>query len=176
MRDTTHGMETVMGKRKRMALVLVLLATAALLSIASPAMAAGSVQISGQTSAATCDAPPEGYEDFTDYAFAIDGDLVGCVYGQITIARFHEGSGTYQERANEVFTGYWNGQHGTVEMTENYTAKAGSDSATGLYFARCKHPIVAGTGTGVLEGVTGRLDFKDDVDAGTAEYKGHLRW
>lgn len=165
-----------MGKRKTTTLTLALLAAAALLSVASPAMAAGSIQVSGQTADALCDAPPAGYESYTDYAFAIEGDLAGCVYGQITVARFHEGSGAYQERANEVFTGYWNGQHGTVEMIENYTAKAGADNATGLYFARCKHPIVAESGTGVFDGVTGRLDFKDDTDAGTAAYTGHLRW
>jgi hypothetical protein len=176
MRDTSLGMESVMGKRKRMALLLVLLAVATVLSVASPAMAAGAMQVSGQTSDADCDTPPAGYEAYTDYAFGIEGDLVGCIYGQITVARFHEGSGTYQEVANEVFTGYWNGVHGTVEMTENYTAKAGADNATGLYFARCKHPIVAGSGTGSLTGVTGRLDFKDDTDAGTADYTGHLRF
>jgi len=28
-------------------------------------------------------------------------------------------------------------------------------------FGRCQHPIVAGSGTGMFEGVTGRLDYKD---------------
>lgn len=163
-----------MGKRKRAALVLVVLATAALLSVASPALASGSIQVSGATTSATCDAPPAGFEGY-DYAFGIDGDLVGCVYGVITLARFHEGSGTYQEVADEVFVGYWNGQHGTIEMTENYTAKVGADNATGLYFARCKHPFVTGSGTGVFTGASGRLDFKDDTDAGTADYTGHIR-
>jgi len=165
-----------MGKRKRMALTLALLAGAALLSVASPAMAAGSTQVSGQIGGASCDAPPAGYEAYVDYSFAIEGSLEGCVHGEVTIARFHEGSGTYQERANEVFTGYWNGQHGTFEMIENYTAKAGADNVTGLYFARCKHPIVTGSGMGAFEGVSGRLDFKDDTVAGTAAYTGHLRW
>ena len=165
-----------MRERKRTALALALLATAAMLSVAAPAMAAGAIQVSGDTAAATCDAPPAGYEAYTDYSFAIDGDLTGCVYGQITVARFHEGSGTYQEVANEVFTGYWNGQHGTLEMIENYTAKAGADNLTGLYFARCKHPIVTDSGTGVFYGVSGRLDFKDDTSVGTAAYTGHLRW
>lgn len=163
-----------MSTRKGTALILALLTTAALLIVGSPAMAAGSIQVSGQTADVTCDTPPEGFEAY-DYAFAIEGDLTGCVYGIITVARFHEGSGTYQEVADEIFDGYWNGEHGTVEMTENYTAKAGADNLTGLYFARCKHPFVAGSGTGVFDGATGRLDFKDDTDAGTAEYKGHVR-
>jgi hypothetical protein len=29
---------------------------------------------------------------------------------------------------------------------------------------------------GDFEGVTGRFDIKDDLDAGNFPYKGHLRW
>jgi hypothetical protein len=39
---------------------------------------------------------------------------------------------------------------------------------------RCQHPITAGSGTGAFAGVTGRLDFKDDVDKATFYYHGHL--
>jgi hypothetical protein len=39
-----------------------------------------------------------------------------------------------------------------------------------------QHPIVEGSGTGILEGVTGRLYFKDDVEAGTFPYRGHLQF
>ena len=41
---------------------------------------------------------------------------------------------------------------------------------------RCQHPIVAGTGTGVFEGVTGRLDFKDVVEIPNYSYRGHFKF
>jgi hypothetical protein len=45
----------------------------------------------------------------------------------------------------------------------------------GAIFERCQHPIVEGSGTGIYEGVSGRLDFRNDVEAGNYPYKGHLR-
>jgi hypothetical protein len=45
----------------------------------------------------------------------------------------------------------------------------------GVIFERCQHPIVEGSGAGIYEGVSGRLDFKNDVEAGNYPYKGHLR-
>jgi hypothetical protein len=143
--------------------------------LASPALAAGATQVAGTIDGGPCDTPPAGFESY-DYAFPVAGDLDGCVYGVITIGRGHP-SGTYQERADEVFVGSYGSHVGTFEMTENFTAKEDPDNTvTGLFFARCKHPIKAGTGTGDFEGVTGRLDFKDDTVAGTTTYTGHLRW
>lgn len=137
--------------------------------------AAGATQVSGSIDGGPCDSPPAGFSGY-DYSFPVAGDLDGCIYGVITTARYHEGSGTYQEVADEVFVGTYGDLAGSFEMIERYTAKDGADNVTGLYFARCKHPIKAGTGTGDFVGVTGRLDFKDDTDAGTAAYKGHLRF
>ncbi len=58
-------------------------------------------------------------------------------------------------------------------MTEFFTAKF---TETGdQVFGRCQHPLVDGSGTGDFEGISGRLDFKDDVEAGTVDYRGHLR-
>jgi hypothetical protein len=34
--------------------------------------------------------------------------------------------------------------------------------------------MVKGSGEGVFEGATGRLDFKDDVSVGNFPYRGHL--
>ena len=45
----------------------------------------------------------------------------------------------------------------------------------GEIFGRCQHPIVPGSGTDIYEGVTGRLDFKDNIEAGNFPYRGHLR-
>ncbi len=155
---------------------LALAAAAAVLVLAPAGVAGagGATQISGTTNDNVCDSPPDGFGT-VDYVIPITGDLDGCVYGSVTSSREHP-SGTYQEVADEVFVGSWNGEEGTFEMTENFTAKYGADTLTGAYFGRCKHPIVTGSGTGVFEGVSGRLDFKDDVDAGTADYRGHLRF
>ncbi len=135
-------------------------------ALSTPVSAGGATQVGGTISAFDCNAMPN------DYAFRIDGSLEGCVYGTITESRSHP-SGTYQEVADEIFVGTYNGEYGTFEMTEFYTEKR-VDGV--LVFARCKHPIVTGSGTGVFEGVSGRLDFKDDVVAGTSVYKGHLRF
>jgi hypothetical protein len=43
-------------------------------------------------------------------------------------------------------------------------------------FGRCQHPIVNGSGEGVFSGVTGRLDMKDDIEAGNYPYRGHLKF
>ena len=43
-------------------------------------------------------------------------------------------------------------------------------------FGRCQHPIVAGSGTGVFNGVTGQMNFKDDIEAGNFPYRGQLRF
>ncbi len=43
-------------------------------------------------------------------------------------------------------------------------------------FGRCQHPIQDGSGEGVFAGVTGRLDFKDNVETGDLPYRGHLRF
>lgn len=135
-------------------------------ALSSPALAAGANQVSGTISAFDCN------EIESDYAFRINGSLEGCVYGTITESRSHP-SGTYQEVADEIFIGTYNDEEGTFKMTEFYTEKR-VDGV--LVFARCKHPIVTGSGTGVFDGVSGRLDFKDDVVAGTSAYKGHLRY
>ena len=157
------------------------LAMASMLLVgATPAGANGATQVSGATSGEIeCPGPPEGFGT-ADYVIPIDGDLTGCIYGVITEARCHPG-GTYQEVADEIFVKDGD-PSSTFELTEFYTAKfdfgepCDFGTIEGQQFGRCKHPIVSGSGTGEYEGVSGRLDFKDDVDAGTATYTGHLRY
>jgi len=116
----------------------------------------------------------------TDYDFAIqlEGDLVGCNY--ITVLRSASSpSGTYREWGTEhyVITEYNGGTVvGTFDTT--YLATIKFDELGAEIWGRCQHPIVAGSGTGIFEGVTGRLDYKDDVSGAVFEapYKGHLRW
>ena len=65
---------------------------------------------------------------------------------------------------------------GTFRTTYQFTAKY-EDCANlvGEIVGRCQHPLIASSGEGVFEGVTGRLDFKDDIEAGNFPYRGHLQ-
>lgn len=170
-----NGKGTNMKRWIRILVALAMLSATALMGSAAPAIAAGATQVSGLglpglPGDAPCDDPAHAG---ADYSIAMSGDLEGCIYGYVTSFRFHEASGTYQEVADEVFVGSYGWRTGTFEMVENFTAKF--DPATGdQIFGRCKHPIVAGSGEGDFAGVTGRLDFKDDVGVGNAPYTGHL--
>lgn len=164
-----------MRRLARISAVVALLAATVLVGWVSPTSADGATQVSGlglpgAPGTAPCDDAT--YAD-ADYAIGMTGDLEGCIYGYITSFRFHP-AGTYQEVADEIFVGSYGSLSGTFELTEFFTAKFDADG--NQVWGRCKHPIVAGSGTGDFEGVTGRLDFKDDIDAGNAPYKGHLRF
>ena len=66
---------------------------------------------------------------------------------------------------------------GTFETTYRFEAKYEDvDTLSGEQFGRCQHPIIEGSGTSIFEGVTGQLFFKDDVEAGTFPYRGHLQY
>ncbi len=151
----------------------------ALLAAPSPAHAGGATQISGigvYADEATCD-DPEGEGD--DYALILDGDLQGCLYTFVE-TRKSSPSGTYRETGTERFVDSWRGKTGTFETTYRFEAKYEDldDPATEI-FGRCQHPIVRGSGTGVFEGVTGILLFKDVLEAGKDPYfpyRGHLRY
>jgi len=140
----------------------------------SPALAGGATQISGVGFFAdeeTCD-DPEGEGD--NYALILTGDLEGCLYTFVETAKSSP-SGTYRETGTEVFVA--SDGSGTFETTYRFEAKYEDvDNPATEIFGRCQHPIVEGSGTGVFEGVSGRLDFKDDIEAGNFPYRGHLRW
>ena len=116
---------------------------------------------------------PEG--EGSDYDLTMTGDLEGCHYVFIETATCTAG-GTYNETGTETFVGLYNGAPGTFETTYRFTAKY-TDCANlvGEIVGRCQHPITAGSGEGVFEGVTGRLDFKDDIEMGNFPYRGHFR-
>ena len=152
--------------RLRTAVAITIASATSLALFSAPVSAGnGATQVAGQTDSAVCDAPPAGFEGSQDpstgYAFHISGDLTGCMYGVITDARFHP-SGTYQEVADEIFVSDVDSGD-TFQMVERYTAKFDTADFS-LFFARCKHPIVSGSGAGAFEGVSGRLAFKDDVE------------
>ena len=139
----------------------------------------GAIQISGVGFYATnseCDYESQG----ADYAIRITGDLEGCLYAYIDAFECSP-SGTYREEGREYFVGTYNGQAGTFWTTYKFEAKYEGCSENGgplglEIFGRCQHPIVAESGTGVFAGVSGRLDFKDDIEAGNFPYTGHLRF
>lgn len=87
----------------------------------------GGFGLPGAPGAAPCDDPTHAC---ADYAIAMQGDLEGCFYGDITLSCFHEGSGTCQERADETYVGTYNGMTGTSDLVENFTAKYDPDAVT----------------------------------------------
>ena len=140
---------------------------------------AGVIQISGVgffPAANECDAQSQG----AAYAVKMTGDLQGCLY--VFIDEFEcSPSGTYREVGRDYFVGTYKGEAGTFWTTYKFEAKYEGCAANGAplgaeIFGRCQHPITAGTGTGVFEGVTGRLDMKDDIEAGNFPYTGHLNF
>ena len=148
----------------------------ALLSLAvvpSTVQAAGSVQISGMGYFASPDECPETASLGATYAVLMTGDLVGCHYVFVTSSHCSP-SGTYVEEGNEYFVSATN-PNDTFRTRYKFEAKyRDCSTATGEIFGRCQHPIIAGSGKGIFEGVTGRLDFKDDVAIGNFPYRGHL--
>jgi hypothetical protein len=138
---------------------------------------AGATQISGVGFYATtgeCDYASQG----AAYAIRMTGNLQGCLYAFIDDFECSP-SGTYREEGREFFVGTYNGQSGTFWTTYKFEARYEDCDGGPLgaeIFGRCQHPIVAGSGTGIFGGVTGRLDFKDDIEAGNFPYTGHLRF
>jgi hypothetical protein len=161
---------------------ILLMATMALtLLVASGvALAGGATQISGVAvydapAGGKCPDPPPGV--VSDYPpLVMTGSLDGCLYTDVLTDQSSP-SGTYRETGTEFFVGSYLGESGTFETTYRFEAKyEDATTQTGEIFGRCQHPIVEGSGTGIFEGVTGRIDMKDDVEAGNFPYRGHLRY
>jgi hypothetical protein len=168
-------------KRRLTILTLTTLAAVALIGVVwtapSPALAEGATQISGIgffPDPGECDDPPEGV--VSDYAVVMTGDLEGCLYTDVKTAESSP-SGTYRETGTELFVGSYSDGSGTFATTYRFEAKYEdvTDPATEI-FGRCQHPIVEGSGTGIFEGVSGQLFFKDEVESGTFLYRGHLQY
>ena len=167
-------------KRRLPILTLTTLVAVALIGVVStapsPALAGGATQISG---VAYFDDPldpacndPEGVGD--NYALIMTGDLEGCLYTFVETTDCSP-SGTYRETGTETFVA--SDGVSTFKTTYKFEAKyEDCPNLVGEIFGRCQHPIVKGSGTGVFEGVSGRLDFKDEVESGTFLYRGHLRF
>lgn len=110
------------------------------------------------------------------FALKMTGDLQGCHYVFVEYANCTQ-SGVYYERGVETFVGWYRGNPGTFRTTYNFEAKyQNCPNFVGEKVGRCQHPIVKGSGKGVFDGVTGRIDMKDDIQAGSFPYRGHLLW
>jgi hypothetical protein len=135
----------------------------------------GATQISGIGSYAEPGACNDQEGQGSDYVLTMTGDLHGCHYVFIETATCSPG-GAYSETGTETFVGRYNGAPGTFRTTYLFTATY-RDCANfvGEIAGRCQHPIVAGSGEGVFEGVTGRFDMQDDIETGNFPYRGHFR-
>ena len=138
-------------------------------------LTAGATQISGigyYAQPGQCN-HPEGQG--STYVLNMTGDLQGCHYVFVETARCSAG-GAYSETGTETFVGLYNGAHGTFKTTYLFTATyKDCPNLVGEVAGRCEHPITAGSGEGVFEGVTGRFDMKDDVETGNFPYRGHFQ-
>ncbi len=166
----------IMRTKIQRLVLLVMLVGGLLVALSAPANAATN-QISGVAVLDTtgeCTDPPAGYEDFTDFTQVMTGSLDGCWYTKIETTKDNGApSGVYIESGEEIFVGTLNGQEGTFTTTYKFESKWDPDGSE--VHGRCQHKIVEGSGTGVFEGATGRLDFKDEVTTGEFFYRGHIK-
>ncbi|MHC4405352.1 MAG: hypothetical protein ACYTG0_37375 [Planctomycetota bacterium] len=159
----------------RLAAVVTATAALVLAPVSSPASGEEATQISGigfLNFGKPC-YPKRVGADFAIHM--VEGDLLGCHYVFVEDGVCSE-SGTYREWGTEMFVGWYNGGFGTFETTYLFTAKLEDCDLSAEIFGRCQHPIVEGSGTGVFDGVTGRIDIKDDIETGELFYRGHLQW
>ncbi len=125
-----------------------------------------------------CDYPSKG----ANYAVRMTGDLEGCLY--VFVDKYNcWGKGFYFETGTELFVGTYKGKPGTFRTTYKFEAKFEGCNEDGTprgaeIFGLCQHPIVNGSGEGVFAGVSGRLDFWDNVKAVPINfpYIGHLKF
>ena len=138
----------------------------------------GATQISGIGfyAGTECDAAGEG----ADFALYLTGDFVGCLYVFVDDYECSP-SGTYRETGREYFIGTYNDETGSFWTNYKFESKFEGCDESGAFlgaeiFGRCQHPIENDSGEGVFEGVTGRIDFKDNVVTHEFPYRGHLRY
>src|SRR5215211_1344868 len=169
----------IMRTKIQRLVLLVMLVGGLLIGLSAPANATTN-QISGVAvldTTGTCPPPPAGYEDFTDFTQVMTGSLDGCWYTNIETTKDNGApSGVYIESGKEIFVGSLNGGPlGTFSTTYKFESKWDPDVSTGSeVHGRCQHPIVEGSGTGGFEGATGRVDFKDIIEEGNFDYRGHI--
>lgn len=150
----------------------------ALLALAFPTLVSAeeATRISGMAYPAAPGQCTHTVGEGANLAMRLSGDLQGCYY--IFVESFVcLPNGIYRMSGNEVFVKDGSDGNDLFRTTYNFEGKY-VDCATQLIeiFGRCQHPITAGTGTGIYEGVTGRIDVKDDVKALEFNYRGYLQY
>jgi len=163
----------------RLALLGTLVSSSLAMGLMGPADAAGATQVSGSgtydTTGDECGVPPAGFADYP--GLILTGDLEGCLFTDVlTSTDLGTPSGVYLETGRELVVASLNGGPvGTFTTTYRFESRWDPDVSTGAELkGRCQHPITAESGTGAFSGVTGRLDFKDDVTTGVYYYRGHV--
>lgn len=138
---------------------------------AAPASATGNTQISGVGVFVSTEECPERPSVYPPIKMA--GGLVGCWYTDAYEVVLTTPSGVYQERGTETFIGCLSDGTtcGTFSTTYTFTAKYAPDGSE--IHGHCEHPLVSGTGD--FAGITGQVNFKDDVETGEFFYKGHFQ-
>ena len=168
------------AKIRRLALLGMVLCGLLGSGLVAPVNAAGTTQISGSgyyddAIGTECGVPPAPFDSYP--GLVLSGDLDGCLFTQVLGSRFHEApSGVYIETGRELVIASFKGAPvAQFETKYRFESKWEPDAATGVeVMGRCQHPLVAGSGTGVFTGATGRLDFKDEVSTGLFFYRGHI--
>lgn len=148
-------------------------------SLSSSLRVNGASQVSGigyYDAEDECDSGAHG----ATFAVKMSGDLEGCLLIFVDSYTCRP-SGVYYEEGRELFVGSYLGESGSFWTTYKFEAKYEGCAEDGSYlgleiFGRCQHPIVKGSGQGVFEGVTGRLDMKDDIEEGNYPYRGHFKF
>jgi hypothetical protein len=163
-------------KTRRLALLGMLMGGLLGPGLMGPAQAAGATQVDGSgyyddINGDECPAPPS---EFSDYpALVLHGDLEGCLYAHVLSGHFTP-SGVWIETGQELVVASLNGGPvATFETNYRFEGKYEAEFTVEIH-GRCQHPVAAGSGTGAFAGVTGRLNFKDDVDNAMFYYRGHL--
>ena len=167
-------------KVRRLALLAMLMGGLLGTGLIAPVNAAGTTQISGSgyyddEFGTECGLPPAPFDSYP--GLVLSGDLDGCLFTQVLDSTFHEApSGVYIETGRELVVASLKGApEARFETTYRFESKWEPDAATGVeVHGRCQHPLVAGSGTDVFAGATGRLDFKDEVSTGLFFYRGHI--
>ena len=147
----------------------------ALVVVVATAMA-GTTQVSGSAVYdAGCDPTAVGGtapEDPGTYPpLKMEGSLVGCWYTYVETAKPNP-SGTYQETGTELFVGCLN-EDTCGEFTTTYTFTGKFASSGEEIHGRCQHPVTGTTGD--FAGMSGVIQFKDDVDTGIFYYRGNIK-
>ena len=167
-----------------LALAMALVAAKDVSAAPSPKLAGGATQISGVAFFDVDNTCHFESVEGADYALLMTEEttegLDGCLYTFADEENARRSpSGTYLETGTELFVA----SDGSSTFSTTYRFEAKYEDV-GMYpnppigeiFGRCQHPIVEGSGTGIYEGVSGELFFKDNVETGEYPYRGHLRY